>query len=341
MVARKRKHHGKYYPNKWMRAAQGVSSVVGSALRMRNGGSMTATRTKKKMLKGKVRVGTYRGTTKYRNKKKVSWLNKMRKVFPANYSFTNVGARYQNTPGRQEYNVPGYSFDKNDLNTFYMGLIPGGSSSDKTGRSQRVLVESCHGQIIIRNQTNVQVMLTLYELKCIKSTSTDPIGLIGAGYREKFGSSISDEYGRVGASPTYSNEFNRCWKIVKSFKKTLDAGDVFTHKYYYKLGRTVDPVTFVSGLPGDSAANVVQNYQAGLTRCTMIRQHGIPVNTETGNIVTTSDAAIDVVYSEKKKYRLIEWTQNRGTSIVDIEKNPATQKAMLDAIDTVSNVIEA
>lgn len=209
-----------------------------------------------------------------------------------------------------------------------------------TARTRRMLLESVKARYRFKNQTNVPVTLTLYDVVARRdffTTALDPISAWTTGLTDQQVSLIGVPNSNAqtdlfpGSTPFQSQKFCQMYKVRKTKKFVLHAGSEHDHYVHLNAGGILN---------NEYITNWVQ--YRGLTYCLMVVVEGAVVDDAVGaaSNVGISGAGVDCVCETRYKFTAVERARTMFTQYNALPTLGA-QNTVLEDTDAVTAVATA
>lgn len=211
-----------------------------------------------------------------------------------------------------------------------------------TSANYKVLLERCNANLMITNQTNDVVRLTLYD--CVprrdifNASYTPPNNawVTGDAATSTAPGGGTSAYAYVGSTPFQTPAFTRLYKVQKVTTLDLATGGHHTHVIQANPYRLFDKQTYAEMTSG---ANNGIGY---LTAFTMVVAHGYPTNDGTTKTnVGLAQGALDMVLVKQYKYRMLESSISTISQLTSNLISPGTESIFIDVSGGVSTVATA
>lgn len=204
----------------------------------------------------------------------------------------------------------------------------------------KFFLKQCKGEIMITNQTNDLVNMTLYDVVARRDSSVgyeyDPVSAWENGIAD---AGVSNGYRTVGNTPFGVPLFTTFWKVLKVTKVDLHSGGHHRHTVLIKPQRILSREIWAgTGLGSASYSSCI----GGVTHYTVAVCHGYPVHVTGGTSVSTAKGQIDFV--SKREY---EWEVIQQNKTVDYQDNSLTlfgtqpESFITDAYATTATITTA
>jgi hypothetical protein len=220
-----------------------------------------------------------------------------------------AGAAYTSTTGGQGLvSAPLAAGDKmRDIFTMAVG-----TEVLTTGPTQRVFLERMEMVWTIRNDTNNEVVMDIYDVTCrhdqqAANGASEPAlaWALGDG-----NAGAANAYRTPGATPFSSPTFNQFYKVVKVHHVIMPAGSTHEHRVHVNVMRMFSNAFFSS----DSGQPDMQ-LMKGLTRFAMLAWRGVPVAIREGGGTTISNTRLDTTIMTKYTFSIPSVSQSVVNSV--------------------------
>lgn len=273
-------------------------------------------------------VGTGSSFSKYRYYHPAGWIKKIyKRLEPIQFYRQVQSQRLDIIKNEQSYTYR--SFLRNDLVEAMCSMVQSeGSSTTATTMgmpNQRWLLGGYSSRLMMTNQTNANLYVTLYELQCRKETKYDPVTAYEQGMTNEYSAAtgafagwtgtsstetaVTTTYGAktLGTTPFQSSFFCTRYKILKVITLELAPGRSHLHYSNVTLNK------YMKQEESDSyPADETDVYQAYTYRSVMIFANGAPINdATTTSKVGTSSGALDLVHTITYRYRYMKPQQTK------------------------------
>lgn len=252
-------------------------------------------------------VGAKVGYKTRRNRRKGGFVKKVERIVSnkllekANLQITTQKRIANTAAGTQAYAVVLVQNSKADLNSIFshIGTPVAGGQPASTLPSQKFTVTSYCAQIMCKNQSNVSVMVDLFELFPRRDTQSLPDTVFLNSFIDQ-GSTGQDTV--WGASPFQANAFCTMFKINKKSTYMLTPGATEIIDFRDSKDYVIEYERIAQNNLG---ANPIIGYK-GLTRYFFAIVRGEPVNDSTTKTnVSTSLYAVDFIMNECYYYTFL------------------------------------
>lgn len=255
--------------------------------------------------------------------KRISPLCTFEYIVPDHSDQTNGGKQTALLLGNDAPNTLGISyslglFGPSDIlqmakQTFSVINDPTGATTSSTTKGQKVLVTKGMAEYYITNNSTVEAVLKLYELKVRRDVTTvnnlsyqDPITAWRKGATQSYvygnlveGSQDPTTY--LDSQPFDSRVFCEAYKVCKVTKINMSPGAVHTHRVIQYHDKWIDISRFYD-IDAAGALTSDMRYIGNLSTLTMAVFHGLPETITATGIPTTGGVKISVVTKTKYKY---------------------------------------
>lgn len=314
--------------------------------RTRTAGSRARTRSRSRSRRrgGNVKVegtGGQISRTKRTGRVKRFTKNLYKRLAPQ-YIYTNSQALTSGGAGAQAVssfavldNFPATTTD-NDINkimnqatTYQQQVVIGGTTYPVSGlapNTQKVFLEQCTVKLMLTNQEDTNVELTIYEAIAKQDAS---IGMLAA-----WENGLSDEAdgvatggfrrGVVGISPFSSQQYCQFWRTIKKTRIVLGQGQSHSHMINYKPRRVFS---------AEELQNSDGNFR-NLTYGVMVVQAGMPLHDATNLCATTAPTSIAMCWTKQIKFK----TLNQNQTVYTLLNNVFTTTGVDEEMDVARGV---
>lgn len=242
-------------------------------------------------------------STKYK-KKPLSIAEMALKNLPYKIINREEGSRFTCSLGRQAYRIAQEICDNRMM--FDILSQAEGKTVD-ANHNYKFYIKSVSYEMMVKNQTNTQVVLYVYDMAPKHKEDLTILQSIEAGDNAMStgdGDPLTNQ--NISSKPMTFPAVYKNW-YQKSVKKlVLQAGEV----RIIKINRPVNK--YFNSTHLQSAANIYRAFP-GITTTTLLRLHGTPVNDSAaeGN-VSTSSGRVDFTSYQKIVYKFIENSQSKS-----------------------------
>lgn len=272
------------------------ASAVSSRKRMRFGASRTMTKRRNKL---QIVAASASGNSfsSFYSKARTSKVSK--KIWktisaPHCYMWDSSGRLEANHGEQNATYIPHFDYVNGNIMMNNAGIT--------VGEPGKIFLSGYQSDLMITNQDSGNCRVTLYDVVSRRDTQEiDLIDIWDDGLKENTGTSGNTRaVGNLNSTPFQSSEFCSKFKILKTTKIQMAAGQSHVHKVRIKYSTML-------------SRDVVDDYQYyhGLSYCTIVVVHGMPYNAVTNQAeVATGDCAIDWVRTQKHFYRSVDNNEN-------------------------------
>lgn len=170
---------------------------------------------------------------------------------PQTYQITQVG-NLSSTQGRQRVYSFGY-LTRLDLRTTKEALLAGST----TTKNIRYVVKSGRMKIMLRNQSNSNARMTIYDISCKRHAVAQGIDTPDEAFSVGLNdlSTGTSTYDLVGATPYKSPEFRRNYYVNRVTYVNMEPGESHEHIMHFNYNKVLDTVQIehivdAQGIPG-------------------------------------------------------------------------------------------
>lgn len=230
------------------------------------------------------------------SKKQKPFLKKLEKLLADRIYLENIGFQSALSIGKQTVTELSNEYHQQDINSIVIG------------NSHKVLLKTCQTKIIITNNVNVTVFITLYDWVARRdmNVAKTPIDY----WKDSPASSAATTDVTVfGTSPFDSDLFTSFFKILKVTHIYLGAGESVEHVKYHSPNRNWDAAIHTYAVGGATGGQMFKGLSCG----TFMVSHGQPAGDDADTDVTLIGATTDALFhviAKKYTYTPIENSQH-------------------------------
>lgn len=317
-----------------LRRQASVNRAVRAAGGKTRGRTKTRTRTKLFQTAYKRDGPVSESFFRYRYKKQVKLGKPLKQLLGDQTMVANEATRLTYAVNQQATTVLPAVYNSSDVGNILAQAATIVTSSG-TNTNYKCLLESFNAKLMITNQTNDVVRLTLYDIvprrDITNASYCPPNNAWVTGDAAAAGGTSAYQY--VGSTPFQTPAFTRLYKVQKVTTLDLHTGGHHIHRTVGKPMLTFDKQTITEITAGSNTA--IRN----LTAYTMVVIHGYPVNDGTTKTnVGLANGAVDMVLVKQYKFKVMESSVASISQLTSNLVNPGTEALFIDVSGAASTV---
>lgn len=220
-------------------------------------------------------------------------IGKLDRLLADQIRLVNASGQVAVTIGRQTVTNIQYEYNSTDC------------TAQAAGAAYKVILKSCQSKILLTNNTNQTMFVTLYDWVCRRDSN---VAQTPVDYWEDSvaASAAATDPTLLGTTPFDSDLFTSTFKVLKVTKIYLGAGEVCEHVKSIQLNKVYDDAIIAYTIGGNQLFK-------GITHGTFMVSHGQPVGDDADTDVTLAGTNAEAMYwvaSKKFRYQYVQTAQH-------------------------------